>query len=40
MATLSTERKMHYLEDRIMKMPGLYTMWTGLYIAVVTCMAT
>lgn len=37
--TLSTERNMHYLEDRIMKMPGLYTMWTGLYIAVVSCMA-
>ena len=29
--TLSTERNMHYLEDRIMKMPGLYTMWMALY---------
>tara|TARA_X000000950_G_scaffold274726_1_gene360196 strand:- start:1976 stop:2431 length:456 start_codon:yes stop_codon:yes gene_type:complete len=37
--THACEKSMHCLEDRYMRMPGLYTMWTALYVAVVSSMA-
>ena len=36
---VSTFRKLHVMEDGVMKMPGLYTFWSVLYIAVLSVMS-
>lgn len=38
--TLGTMKNLHYLEDKVMTMPGLYAMWTILYAGTVACLAT
>ena len=39
MCALTTE-KVYSLEDKIMKSPGLYTMWTILYLINLICLST
>ena len=38
--TLGTMKNIHYLEDKVMTMPGLYVMWTILYAGTVAGLAT
>jgi len=38
--TLGTMKNLHYMEDKVMSMPGLYVMWTLLYAGSVVCLAT
>ena len=37
---LETMKNLHYMEDKVMTMPGLYVMWTILYAGSVACLAT
>ena len=38
--TLGTMKNLHYMEDKVMMMPGLYIMWTILYAGTVASLAT
>jgi len=35
-----TAEKVFYMEDKLMKSPGLYTMWTILYLINLVCLST
>ena len=35
-----TAEKVFYMEDKLMKSPGLYTMWTILYLINLICLST
>ena len=37
--TSQTIRKLHHMEDSVMKMPGLYTFWTVLYAVVLAVLS-
>jgi hypothetical protein len=37
--TADTISKLHKVEDDIIKMPGLYTFWSLLYVAVLACLS-
>ena len=37
--SISSLKTMHCFEDKVMKGPGLYGMWTALYITVISCLA-
>ena len=38
--TVQTIRKLHHMEDSVMKHPGLYTFWTALYAVVLAVLST
>ncbi len=36
---MSSMKMMHCFEDKVMKGPGLYGMWTALYLSVISCLS-